>query len=111
MDPVKLQGVMEWPIPQVKKDVQAFLGFTNFYRRFIKDYGKIVKPLTLLTGKIKWSWDKEQQEAFDNLKKAICSVPVLVIPNNQDEFKVECDASEFAIGATLSQKQTMFGIW
>ena len=109
MDPVKLQGVEDWPIPKVKKDIQAFLGFTNFYRRFIKDYGKIAKPLTSLTGNTKFNWGVAQQLAFERLKDAICSAPVLVIPNNQDPFRVECDASEFAIGATLSQYQN--GAW
>lgn len=55
MDPVKIKGVAEWPEPTCKRDVQAFLGFTNFYRRFIQDYGRIAKPLTMLTGKTAWA--------------------------------------------------------
>jgi hypothetical protein len=109
MDPVKVKGVADWPIPKLKRHVQEFLGFTNFYRRFIKDYGKIAKPLTILTGNVKWKWDVEQQLAFDNLKEAVCSAPVLAIPNNQDPFKVETDASDFAVGGTLSQQQD--GVW
>ena len=61
------------------------------------------------TGSNKWRWDNAQQKAFEDLKKAICSAPVLAIPTNQDPFKVECDASEFAVGGTLSQKQN--GVW
>ena len=109
MDPVKLQGVAEWPVPKVKKEVQAFLGFTNFYRRFIKDFGKIAQPLTKLTGSVPFFWEEEQQVAFDTLKEIMCSAPVLVIPNNVDPFKVECDASDYAVGATLSQQQN--GTW
>jgi hypothetical protein len=109
MDPVKLKGVADWPVPKYKRDVQGFLGFTNFYRRFIKDYGAIAKPLTSLTGNTKWTWGVEQQLAFEALKEAMCSAPVLVIANNQDPFKLETDASEFAVGAVLYQLQN--GVW
>src|SRR5262249_39722109 len=71
MDPVKVQGVVEWPVPKNKRDIQAFLGFTNFYRRFIKGYGEIAKPLTRLTGKEDFKWGKEQQEAFERIKERI----------------------------------------
>ncbi|GJF00540.1 hypothetical protein PsYK624_168330 [Phanerochaete sordida] len=105
MDPVKVKGVAEWPTPKCKRDVQAFLGFTNFYRRFIKDYGRIAKPLTILTGNNEWKWGIEQQLAFEGLKTSITSAPILAIPNDEDPFEVECDASDFAVGGALSQKQ------
>ena len=105
MDPVKVKGISEWPVPKCKRDVQAFLGFTNFYRRFIKDYGRIAKPLTGLTGNAEWTWGVEQQMAFEHLKKNITTSPTLVIPTDEDPYRVECDASDFAIGAVLSQKQ------
>ncbi|EGN91448.1 hypothetical protein SERLA73DRAFT_157560, partial [Serpula lacrymans var. lacrymans S7.3] len=105
MDPLKVQAVAEWPIPRTKKELQSFLGFSNFYRRFIRDYGKIAKPLTILTGKVDWEWAEDQQRAFDVLKKTITTSPTLAIPNDEDPFKVECDASNYATGAVLSQQQ------
>ena len=105
MDPVKVKGISEWPVPKCKREVQAFLGFTNFYRRFIQDYGKIAKPLSSLTGNSEWTWGIEQQRAFEMMKDTIIKAPVLVIPNDDDPFRVECDASDFAIGAVLSQRQ------
>ena len=109
MDPAKVAGVTEWPIPTCKKELQAFLGFANFYRRFIKDFAKIATPLNRLTGLVDWKWGSEEQEAFEGIKHTITSSPVLAIPNDDDPFKVECDASKFAIGAELSQKQD--GVW
>ena len=105
MDPAKVAGVTEWPVPTCKKELQAFLGFANFYRRFIKDFAKIATPLNRLTGLVDWKWGSEEQEAFEGIKHTITSSPVLAIPNDDDPFKVECDASKFAIGAELSQKQ------
>ncbi|CDO77880.1 hypothetical protein BN946_scf184690.g1 [Trametes cinnabarina] len=109
MDPGKVAGVTEWPTPRCKRDLQAFLGFANFYRRFIKDFAKIATPLNRLTGLAEWTWGQDEQTAFEGIKKAITSAPVLAIPNDDDPFKVECDASKFAVGAELSQKQG--GVW
>lgn len=105
IDPVKVKGVVDWPTPKCKRDIQAFLGFTNFYRRFIRDYGRIARPLTTLTGKTDWTWGTDQNIAFETLKVMITSAPVLVIPNDKDPFQVECDALDFATGGVLSQKQ------
>ncbi|KAJ3007050.1 hypothetical protein NUW54_g3696 [Trametes sanguinea] len=109
MDPGKVAGVTDWPVPCCKRDLQAFLGFANFYRRFIKDFAKIATPLNRLTGLAEWTWGQDEQTAFEGIKRAITSAPVLAIPNDDDPFKVECDASKFAVGAELSQKQG--GIW
>jgi hypothetical protein len=69
IDPVKVAGVMEWPTPKSKKEVQSFLGFTNFYRHFIKGFSHHAKPLFELTKKDwKWSWAEAEQEAFDEIK-------------------------------------------
>lgn len=103
MDPVKVHGVSEWPVPKCKRDVQAFLGFTNFYRRFIKDYGEIARPLTSLTGKADWIWGESQQRAFEQIKESIVTAPVLIIPTDNEPYRVECDASDYAVGAVLSQ--------
>ncbi|GJE96953.1 marY1-like reverse transcriptase, partial [Phanerochaete sordida] len=104
MDPAKVSGVMDWPVPTKVKHVQAFLGFANFYRRFIKDFAKIAKPLTTLTKKDQpWVWESEQQKAFDDLKKAFTSAPILRIPDDVNPFRLSTDASDFAIGSVLSQ--------
>ena len=105
MDPVKVSAVKEWPTPKKKKDVQSFLGFTNFYRRFIKDYGKIAKPLTELTGKQEWKWTDSQGKAFAELKKRLMEELVLLIPDNQKPFRVEADASLIGMGAVLWQPE------
>ena len=105
MDPAKVAGVTDWPEPKSKKDVQSFLGFANFYRRFIAGYSKIATPLNKLTGQSEWTWGPEQKEAFEQIKIAMTTAPVLAIPNDNDEFKVECNASKFAVGAELAQKQ------
>ncbi len=60
MDPVKIQGIAEWPVPTKKQQLQSFLGFTNFYQQFIKGYSKIVKPMTQLTGLELWKWGAAQ---------------------------------------------------
>ena len=82
-----------------------FLGYANFYCRFIKGFSGIVKLLTRLTGKETWTWGGEQEAAFEELKTRVCSNPVLTIPVDNAPFKVEADASNYAMGAILSQKQ------
>ncbi|EGN91147.1 hypothetical protein SERLA73DRAFT_157591, partial [Serpula lacrymans var. lacrymans S7.3] len=105
MDPLKVAAVADWPAPKNKRELQSFLGFSNFYRRFVKDYGRIAKPLTVLTGKVDWTWKDEQETSFETLKKTLTTAPTLAIPNDDDPFKLETDASDFAVGAVLSQKQ------
>jgi hypothetical protein len=105
MDQEKVDGVTAWKPPRNKKELQTFLGFINFYRRFIKDFAKIAHPLHKLTGNHEWKWEDEQQAAFDELKKAITSAPVLRMPSDDGQFKVEADSSDYATGAVLSQFQ------
>jgi transposase InsO family protein len=104
MDPVKVAGVKEWPKPTCKREVQAFLGFVNFYRRFIKDFSHHARPLFDLTKKgEEWSWKTAQQDAFEKLKALITSAPVLDFPDEEKPFRLEADSSDFATGAVLSQ--------
>lgn len=105
MDPVKVQGVADWPVPRNKRDIQAFLGFANFYQRFIRDFARHAKPLTKLTGKLDFEWNFNQQEAFDQIKRLITTAPILSIPIDNAPFRVETDASDYALGAVLSQLQ------
>ncbi len=105
MDPVKIQGIAEWPIPAKKQQLQLFLGFTNFYWQFIKEYSKVVKPMTQLTGNNPWKWGTVQQGTFDKLKRLLAKEVVLAIPMEEGKFHMEADASEGAIGTILSQEQ------
>src|SRR5258705_7132248 len=106
MDPVKVQGVTDWPQLTKVKDVQSFIGFVNFYQRFIRNFSEIAHPLHALTRKLKdWLWGAAEQQAFDVLKNAITSAPMLAFPSRSGLFCLECDASNFATGAILSQQQ------
>ncbi|TPX54605.1 hypothetical protein PhCBS80983_g05852 [Powellomyces hirtus] len=104
MDPKKIAAITDWEPPTNVKGIQRFLGFANFYRRFIQGYSKIAAPLTSLTRKeLPFKWTAVAQAAFDALKKAFTSAPILVHPDPEKPFFVETDASDFAIGAVLLQ--------
>ena len=105
MEKEKVQGVIEWLVPKSVKDVQKFLGLANYYRRFVKDFAKIAKPLHEMTRKEnKWSWEERQQRAFKELKERFMKEPVLVTPDLDKEMRVEADVLDFAIGGVLSIK-------
>lgn len=110
MDPAKVKAISEWPTPRKKKELQSFLGFCNFYRRFSKDFSHTARPLHRLTGDTPWDWTLEQDLAFEDLKVLITLEPVLAIPTDNGLFRVEADASDFATGAVLSQ-QNPDGKW
>src|SRR5258705_4649986 len=106
MAPTKCRGVTEWPTRTKVKEVQSFLGFVNFYRKFIRDFSDVAHPLYALTHKTQqWVWGSPEQKAFDALKKAVTSAPVLTFPSQSGCFCLECDASNFATRAVLSQVQ------
>ncbi|SJL09565.1 uncharacterized protein ARMOST_12945 [Armillaria ostoyae] len=86
MDPVKLAGIAEWLTPTKKKELQSFLGFTNFYRKFIKNYSKVVRVLTQLTGNAEWTWGAAQNQAFQQLKKQMAEDVILAIPTLTGRF-------------------------
>jgi hypothetical protein len=105
MDPIKVDGILSWPKPRNVTDVQALAGFTGFYRRFIDGYAKLFAPLYKLTKKgVPWQWDKEQEEAFQLIQQAFTTAPVLLMPNVDKPFRIECDASDYATGAVLEQQ-------
>src|SRR5260221_11071483 len=92
--------------PTKVKEVQSFLGFMNFYWKFICDFSDIAHPLYTLTRKTQqWVWGSPEQEAFDSLKKAITSTPILTFPSQSGCFCLKRDASNFVTGAVLSQAQ------
>lgn len=106
MDPAKIQAILDWAPPSDLKAVQRFLGFANFYRKFIKNFATIAHPITSLTRKTPttFKWTTEAQAAFTQLKKAFTSAPILRHPVPELPFIVEVDASEVGVGALLSQK-------
>ena len=104
MDPAKIQCISQWPKPKNVREVRGFLGLTGYYRKFIKDYGKIAKPLTDLTKKEGFYWNDITQMAFENLKNKLTSSPMLTLPDFSKEFMVECDASGHGVGAVLLQE-------
>jgi hypothetical protein len=104
MDPEKVRAVAEWTEPTNVKGVQSFLGFANFYSRFIRDFSKITAPLTRLIRKDKpWGWDDDAQAAFEELKEAMVSEPILRHFDPTRAIIIETDASDYAIGAVCSQ--------
>ena len=104
-DPKKIKSVEEWPTPTCVKDVQRFVGLCNFYRRFVENFATIAKPLHNLTKKnSKFIWDEKCNNSFLQLKKCLTSSPTLLYPDPAKPFIVECDASNYAIGAILSQR-------
>src|SRR6266581_4331300 len=104
MDPIKIAGITEWPAPMNKKEVQSFLGFTNFYRHFIEGFSEHTCPLFNLTrNDSRWRWEAAEHSAFENLKRSVTAAPVLISPNTSRPFHIEADSSDFATGAVLSQ--------
>ncbi|TID01823.1 Transposon Tf2-9 polyprotein [Colletotrichum higginsianum] len=105
MEAKKVQAVRDWPTPQNVKDVQSFLGFVNFYRRFLKGYAGNVKCIQDLTRKdTPFEWTKERNNAFEKVKQQVSSEPVTRIPDPDKPFEVETDASDFAMGGQLGQR-------
>ena len=101
----KVEGVLNWLAPRNVKEVQKFLGLANYYRRFIKDFAKLVAPLHMLVRKEqKWKWEKEQEETFGKLKRVFTIEPILAIPDIDREMRVEVDALDYATGGVLSLK-------
>jgi len=102
MQEEKVTGVLKWPRPKTVKEVQKFLGLANYYRRFIKDFAKLAKPLHKLVRKDeKWNWEEEQKAAFKELKRVFTMRPVLVAPDLDKEMRVEADALEYTTGGVL----------
>ncbi|XP_054814737.1 uncharacterized protein LOC129315194 [Prosopis cineraria] len=102
-DPKKVQAVAEWPEPTNIKQLRAFLGLAGYYRRFVKSYGILAKPLTLLLKKNGFEWSRVAAAAFTKLKEVLISAPVLTLPDFSKQFVVETDACGVGVGAVLMQ--------
>lgn len=105
LDEENIKTVKEWPRPETTRHVEQFLGLMNYHRNFMKDYARIAVPLYGLTGKAKFVWRTEHEEAFQQIKEALTQAPVLGLPNKRDPFILDTDASDIAIGAVVSQVQ------
>jgi len=105
MEKEKVEGVLSWPQPKNVKDVRKFLGLTNYYRRFIKDFAQVARPMNMLTRKDeKWTWGDNQQKAFEELNQIFTTKPVLAALDLDKEFRVEADALNYATEGVLSMK-------
>jgi len=106
MGSAKIKGVTEWPVPTTHKELRGFLGFLNFYQRFVKDFSKIARPLNTLTSdKSEFTWTNDCHTAFKSLKTAITTTPALSMPTTNDPFCIETNGSGIGIGTVLFQKQ------
>ena len=105
-DPSKIDAVTTWPTPKSIKELRSFLGFCSYYRRFIRGFSTIARPLHILTEKNRlYVWNDNAELAFQELKTILVSSPILGYPNADDEFILDTDASNHGIGGVLSQKQ------
>ncbi|GJY96909.1 putative reverse transcriptase domain-containing protein [Tanacetum coccineum] len=105
VDPSKIEAVKNWKAPRTSTEVRSFLGLAGYYRRFIENFSKIAKSLTILTQKSKtFEWGEEQELAFQTLKDKLCNAPVLALPDGPEDFVVYCDASGIGLGCVLMQR-------
>lgn len=102
-DPPKIKSMINWPKRVSVKALRGFLGLTGYYRKFVKNYGDISRPLTKLLKKDGFNWNNEVDRAFEALKRAMTTTPILALPNFSEPFIVERDASGSGISAMLMQ--------
>nr|GEV64612.1 putative reverse transcriptase domain-containing protein [Tanacetum cinerariifolium] len=108
VDPAKIKAVKNWTSPTTPTEVRQFLGLVGYYRRFIKGFSKIAKPLTKLTQKNKnYIWGEEQESDFQLLKQKLYEAPILALPEGNDDFVIYCDASLQDLGVVLMQRENV----
>jgi hypothetical protein len=104
VDPNNINAMMDWPISKTLQNLRGFLGLTRYYRKFVRNYGRIAAPLIALTKKDSFSWTPEATKSFGQLKEVMCKSPLLTTPELKKTFIVECDASGNGIGVVLMQE-------
>jgi hypothetical protein len=102
-DPSKIDAMVNWHVPKSLTEVRGFLDLTGYYRKFVRNYGILAKPLTSLLKSKTFSWSKEADDAFQALKQAMTFVPVLTLPDFSISFEIETDACDWGVGAVLIQ--------
>ncbi|GKA58978.1 putative reverse transcriptase domain-containing protein [Tanacetum coccineum] len=106
VDPSKIEAIKNWGAPTTPTEVRQFMGLAGYYLRFIEGFSLIAKPLTKLTQKNKkYDWGEDEEEAFQMLKKKLCSASILALPEGSEDFVVYCDASIKGFGAVLMQRE------
>ena len=106
MDKAKVELISNLPTPKCVKDIRSFLGHARFYRRFIRDFSAIYRPLcNLLSKDVPFAWSQACEDAFDKLRTMLVSPPIMQSPNWELPFEIMCDASDYAIGAVLGQRE------
>ncbi|XP_075107077.1 putative mitochondrial protein AtMg00860 [Nicotiana tabacum] len=100
-DDNKIKAVVDWPQPQSTKILHGFLGLAGYYHKFIQNFGLIAAPLTSMLKRHSFKWNDDTLASFEALKKALIAAPILQLPNFDEEFVIECDASGDGIGAVL----------
>ncbi|KAI5615380.1 hypothetical protein C0J50_10784 [Silurus asotus] len=110
MDSARIRAVEEWPEPENRKQLQRFLGFANFYRKFIRGFSTITVPLHRLTStRQPFTWNSEAEQAFLELKTWFTSAPVFTLPDPSQEFVVEVDASDKGVGLISCFRASLVG--
>ena len=103
-DPEKIRAVRDWPTPTTVTEVQSFIGLASYYRRFVKGFADIARPLHRLTEKGRqFEWDDSCETSFQRLKGLLKEAPILAYPNPAEDYILDTDASNVGIGAVLSQ--------
>ena len=108
VDEETVKAIREWAKPKSIIEARSFYGLASFYRRFVKDFGTIVAPLTEIVKKsVGFKWDNEQENAFNTIKERLCFAPLLALPNFTKTFEIECDALRIGIVAILMQEKKL----
>lgn len=108
-DASKVEAMLNWPKPETIRELRGFLGITGYYRRLVKNYGVLSKPLKDLLKKNSFGWNEQAQLAFEKLKRAMSSAPVLALPDFAQPFHIETDASEAGVGARVKVEMKRAG--